>query len=72
MTMQQTPGGPEQRALWLGLILLTSALVGVAAGWLTWLERPSVPGAVLAGGGALAAAILLLLSLLHFMTRRDE
>ena len=41
------------------VILLLALLVGITAGLLTYLADSSVPGAVLAGGGATGAAIAL-------------
>ena len=41
------------------VILLLAVLVGITAGVLTYLAQRSVPGAVLAGGGATGAAIAL-------------
>lgn len=52
------PSGPllDVRA---ALVILLAVLVGVAAGWLSFLASRSLPAAALAGGSAAGGALLL-------------
>jgi hypothetical protein len=46
-------------AAWAAIVLLFAVIIGVATGWLSWLEARNVPRAVLVGGGAAGGAIAL-------------
>ena len=54
---------PELTVVWFVIGLIVAALIGIAAGFLSWLERRSVPAAILVGGAAFAGAAALLLGL---------
>ena len=57
----------SERLLWVVVALLTAALVGLVAGWLTWLGGANVANSVLAGGAAFAGASFLMLSCIQFV-----
>lgn len=52
--------------LWLAVILLASALVGIVAGFLTWLGGANPANAILAAGAAFSATALLAITLIQF------
>lgn len=55
------------RGVWLAIIVLAAALVGLVAGLLSWAGGMNPANAVLAGGGAFAGGVLLLLSAVQFV-----
>jgi hypothetical protein len=55
------------RVLWLAIIMIVAAVIGVAGGTLSWLGGASVPNAVLAGAGSFGATVLLLLAIMYFL-----
>jgi hypothetical protein len=63
-----TPTSPPSatRPLWLGLFLLTAAIVAGVAGLLAAAGGANLPSAILTAGGAFAGTIAVLLALAHF------
>lgn len=55
------------RALWAAFTLLTSAVIGMSGGVLSWLGGVSAPNAILAGAGAFAGSVILILTIMHFL-----
>jgi hypothetical protein len=64
--MTPAPLPSATRPLWLGLILLTAAVIASAAGLLAYAGGANIPTAILMGGGAYAGATGLLLAVAHF------
>jgi hypothetical protein len=66
-------GTPAQsrttKILLVVIAALISIIVGIITGLLSWVAEPSVPGAIMAGGGGFAASMtlcLLVMSALGF------
>ncbi len=51
--------GESTVAVWAAIALLTAALIGAAAGMLTWMETRNAPRSVLVAGGAAGGALAL-------------
>lgn len=61
--MPHPPPGP-QPSFWVPLLALFAVIVGIVAGWLTWLGDHAVPAAVLSGGAGFAATMALGISVM--------
>jgi hypothetical protein len=61
------------KPIWMAIIVIAAALIGVAGGMLSWLADSSVPSAFLTGGASFGGAVLLMLAVVYFLddTRRN-
>ena len=57
----------NSRQVWIALMVLTAAVVGIVAGFLAHASGINPPAAVLAGGGAFGTSILILLAIAHYL-----
>ena len=57
------------RAIWLAIVVLASAALGVAGGLLSFCGGAGLSNAVLAAGGGFLASATLGIKMLAFMTR---
>lgn len=60
------------RSLWLAIITLTAALIGVTGGLLAWAGGLNPPNAILTGGAAFGSTVLLALTVLRFHASNPE
>ena len=68
--IRHTPHPPTQttppRWVWVLLMFLVSVIVGGVAALLAYASEPSVPRAILTGGGSFAGSFALLLAVAHY------
>ncbi|RBQ13955.1 hypothetical protein DP939_43000 [Spongiactinospora rosea] len=55
------------RAIWMAIIILAAALIGIAGGTLALIGGTTAPGAMLTGAGGFGAAVALLLAIAYFL-----
>jgi hypothetical protein len=56
------------RAIWLAVTLLAGAIIGTAAGLLSWAGGTNPFNAVLTGAGAFAGTVIFIVTLIKFAT----
>lgn len=66
-----TPTAPHDRALWVAIALLAGVVIGVTAGWLTWLGGVAVSLAVVAGGASFGATVGLVIMLIKYVLNNE-
>ena len=54
----------KQKILLVVIAVLISVITGIVSGLLTWAAEPSIPKAVLAGGGGFATSLALCLAVM--------
>ncbi|MFY1687469.1 hypothetical protein [Plantactinospora sp. WMMB782] len=59
------------RALWLAVTVLAAAIIGTAAGLISWASSRNLGEAILVGGAAFAGALALSLTAIRFVTDRS-
>ncbi|MBE1485294.1 hypothetical protein [Plantactinospora soyae] len=59
------------RALWLAVTALAGAIIGVAAGLISWAGSRNPGEAILVGGAAFAGTLALILMAIRFVADRD-
>lgn len=62
------PTSPRDRAVWVAIAMLTGVVIGVAAGWLTWLGGVAVPLAIVAGGASFGTTLGLVIMLIKYIS----
>lgn len=70
--MSRDPKAPHEdlqfRSLWLALMIITSLIVGMAAGMLSWAGGDNAFTAVRTGGASIGGSMLVLLAIFCFAT----